>query len=227
MKIMVVDDEKPIVDAVTYNLEKEGYLVTCAYDGGSCLDLYRQDRPDLILLDVMLPTSSGFDICRFIRRTDDIPIIMLTAKTEETDRVVGLELGADDYLPKPFSMRELIARVKSVLRRSYREPDKPTEMPIIAGPLVIDPARREVSLDGHAVSLSPKEFDLLRFLASHPDQVFSRDTLLDRVWGSDTYVDHRTVDVHIRWLRSKIEADASSPKFIRTVRGIGYKFSGW
>lgn len=225
MKIMVVDDEKPIVDAVTYNLEKEGYQVTSAYDGESCLDLYRQDRPDLILLDVMLPASNGFDICRFIRRTDDIPIIMLTAKTEETDRVVGLELGADDYLPKPFSMRELIARVKSVLRRSYREPDEPTEMPIIAGPLVIDSARREVSLDGHLVALSPKAFELLRFLASHPDQAFSRDTLLDRVWGSDAYVDHRTVDVHIRWLRSKIEADASSPKFIRTVRGIGYKFS--
>ncbi|HLK55859.1 MAG TPA: response regulator transcription factor [Chthonomonadaceae bacterium] len=223
MKILVVDDEMPIVEVIAYNLRKEGYQTRTANDAEQCLDIARSEKPDLIILDVMLPSASGFDVCRTLRRQSDIPIIMLTARAEETDRIVGLELGADDYITKPFSTRELMARVKAVLRRTTAIEPAPAEV-VQAGNLVIDPQRYEVRVDGNRVEFSPKEFELLRFLATHPGQVFTRQALLDRVWGADAYVEDRTVDVHIRWLREKIEENASHPERLLTVRGVGYKF---
>ena len=223
MKVLVVDDENPIVEAVAYNLRKEGFQALTASDAEQCLDIARTERPDLIILDVMLPSASGFDVCRMLRKQNDVPIIMLTARAEETDREVGLELGADDYITKPFSMRELMARVKTVLRRTHVGAVS-TESIVKAGNLTVDPNRYEVTLGDKRIELSPKEFDLLRFMATHPGQVFSRQSLLDRVWGADAYVEDRTVDVHIRWLREKIEVNASRPERLLTVRGVGYKF---
>ncbi len=223
MKVLVVDDENPIVEAVAYNLRKEGFQALTASDAEQCLDIARAEKPDLIILDVMLPSASGFDVCRLLRKQNDVPIIMLTARAEETDRVVGLELGADDYITKPFSMRELMARVKTVLRRTHTGAIS-TESVVKVGNLTVDPNRYEVTLGEKRIDLSPKEFDLLRFMATHPGQVFSRQSLLDRVWGADAYVEDRTVDVHIRWLREKIEVNASRPERLLTVRGVGYKF---
>jgi phosphate regulon transcriptional regulator PhoB len=223
MKVLVVDDENPIVEAVAYNLRKEGFQALTASDAEQCLDIARAEKPDLIILDVMLPSASGFDVCRMLRKQNDVPIIMLTARAEETDRVVGLELGADDYITKPFSMRELMARVKTVLRRTNTG-SVATESVVRVGNLTVDPNRYEVTLGDKRIELSPKEFDLLRFMATHPGQVFSRQSLLDRVWGADAYVEDRTVDVHIRWLREKIEVNASRPERLLTVRGVGYKF---
>lgn len=223
-KVLVVDDETPIVEAVAYSLRKEGFQTASALDAEQCLAAVETFQPDLIILDVMLPSASGFDVCRTVRRSSNVPIIMLTARAEETDRVVGLELGADDYIIKPFSMRELVARVKTILRRAGTVQDAVTERPIQERDLLIDPARFEVRLGERRVDLSPKEFDLLRFLISHPGQVFTRQALLDRVWGADAYVEDRTVDVHIRWLREKIEALPSRPERILTVRGVGYKY---
>lgn len=223
MKVLVVDDETPIVEAVAYNLRKEGFQALTASDAEQCLDIARAEKPDLIILDVMLPSASGFDVCRLLRKQNDVPIIMLTARAEETDRVVGLELGADDYITKPFSMRELMARVKTVLRRTHTGAIS-TESVVKVGNLTVDPNRYEVTLGEKRIDLSPKEFDLLRFMATHPGQVFSRQSLLDRVWGADAYVEDRTVDVHIRWLREKIEVNASRPERLLTVRGVGYKF---
>jgi phosphate regulon transcriptional regulator PhoB len=223
MKVLVVDDENPIVEAVAYNLRKEGFQALTASDAEQCLDIARAEKPDLIILDVMLPSASGFDVCRMLRKQNDVPIIMLTARAEETDRVVGLELGADDYITKPFSMRELMARVKTVLRRTQTGALS-TESIVKVGNLTVDPNRYEVTLGDKRIELSPKEFDLLRFMATHPGQVFSRQSLLDRVWGADAYVEDRTVDVHIRWLREKIEVNASRPERLLTVRGVGYKF---
>ena len=226
MKVLVVDDEQPIVDAVAYNLRKEGYQTLTAGNAEQCMDVAKRENPDLVVLDVMLPSASGFDVCRMLRRQSNVPIIMLTAKVEETDRIVGLELGADDYITKPFSMRELLARVKTVLRRSgFRSPEVPDEVVTVQG-IKVDPRRHEVSVEGNAISLSPKEFDLLFFLARHPGQVFSRQLLLDNVWGIDAYVEDRTVDVHIRWLREKVERDPSHPERLMTVRGVGYKLAG-
>jgi phosphate regulon transcriptional regulator PhoB len=225
MKVLVVDDEQPIVEAVAYNLRKEGYEALTASDADQCLEVARRESPDLIVLDVMLPSASGFDVCKRLRAQGNVPIIMLTARAEETDRVVGLELGADDYVTKPFSMRELMARIKSVLRRSVdASPDHDLGV-VEVGPLRIDPARHEVTLDGAVIRLSRKEFDLLHFLAARPGKVFSRQSLLHNVWGADAYVEDRTVDVHVRWLREKIETDPSSPAWLLTVRGIGYKFT--
>jgi phosphate regulon transcriptional regulator PhoB len=225
MNVLVVDDEAPIVQAVAYNLRKEGYHVLTASDAEECLEIVRQQPPDLIILDVMLPTASGLDVCRMIRHQQNaVPIIMLTARAEETDRVVGLELGADDYVTKPFSMRELMARVKSVLRRTTAQEKAAALERVEIGELRIDPERHEVTVRGKPVTLTPREFELLRFLASHPGQVFTRQVLLDRVWGADAYVEERTVDVHIRWLREKIEANPSHPEMLLTVRGVGYKF---
>lgn len=227
MKILVVDDELPIVEAVSYNLQKEGYTVLTASDAEQCLEVVRSESPDIIILDVMLPSASGFDVCRMLRKQSNVPIIMLTARAEETDRVVGLELGADDYITKPFSIRELLARVKTVLRRasSSEQPLRSSDITEI-GDLRIDPARYEVSIGTQVVNLSPKEFELLRFLATHPGLVFSRQVLLDRVWGTEAFVEERTVDVHIRWIREKIEQNPSQPVRILTVRGVGYKFAG-
>lgn len=223
MKILVVDDEAAIAEAVAYNLRKEGHEPIVAADAEQALSLFAQEQPGLVILDVMLPSASGFDVCRRLRRSSSIPIIMLTARADETDRVVGLELGADDYVTKPFSMRELMARVKTILRRSTEGRGVPAEGPVQAGPILVEPDKHEVFVDGTPVSLTRKEFDLLHFLVANPGRAFSRSVLLDRVWGADAYVGERTVDVHIRWLREKIEEDPSRPKYILTVRGVGYK----
>lgn len=222
MKILIVDDEQNILETVEHKLRKEGHSTFTAPSAEEAMRLYRLVKPDLILLDVMLPSKSGFDLCRTIRRDNSAtPIIFLTAKSSEDDRVQGLEMGGDDYIVKPFSLAELSARVKSVLRRSTGE--APREQ-IESGNLRIDPRTHEAWLETQAITLSPKEYALLYFLARHPGQVFSRDVLLDRVWGQDAYVSSRTVDVHIRWLRERIEQDPSQPKRILTVRGVGYKF---
>ena len=223
-KVLVVDDEKPIVEVISYNLRKEGFETLTAFDADQCMELFLDEKPDLIILDVMLPSASGFDICKSIRKQSDVPIILLTARAEESDRVIGLELGADDYVVKPFSVRELIARVKTILRRSGISAEISAERPIVDGELVITPSRFEVTLDGKQIELSPKEFELLKYLVGHPDHVFSRQALLDEVWGVDAYVEERTIDVHIRWLREKIEKSPSQPENILTVRGIGYKY---
>jgi DNA-binding response OmpR family regulator len=238
--ILVVDDEDTLRDMLEYNLRREGYSVLAAADGTEALRLAFDERPDLIILDIMLPGMSGFDVCRAVRKQLTVPILMLSAREEEIDKVLGLELGADDYLTKPFSLRELLARVRAMLRRSEilraepvhtlqttgplpSEPDTP---PILAAEdLQIDLARRTVLASGKPVALKPKEFDLLAFLASHALQVFSREALLDRVWGYDFVGGTRTVDVHVRWLRTKLEEDPALPQYIQTVYGVGYKFS--
>lgn len=221
MKILVVDDESTIRETVEFKLRREGHSVFLAESAEDGLRLFRQVKPDLILLDVMLPKRSGFELARIIREDSRVPIIFLTARSSEEDRVTGLEIGGDDYVVKPFSLSELAARVRSVLRRSGA--DKPSEL-VRAANLEVDPISHELRINGTSHACAPKEFALLYFLASHPGQVFSRDTLLDRVWGVDAYVNARTVDVHIRWLREKIESDASRPERILTVRGVGYKF---
>lgn len=236
-KILVVDDEISLQETLAYNLKRQGYQVEIASDGKVALDMARQTHPDLIVLDIMLPGMDGFEVCRILRQEMNTPVLMLTARDDEIDRVVGLEVGADDYLTKPFSMRELLARVKAMLRRVrlVREevnagsaPANATSTPQLLdfGNLVLDLTRREVRLDGQAVALKPKEFELLLFLAQHRGQVLSRETILERVWGWNYIGDSRTVDVHIRWLREKFEQDASSPTRIVTVRGTGYRFEG-
>jgi DNA-binding response OmpR family regulator len=231
-KILVVDDESPIVDAITYNLKKEGYDVEAAWDADECLERVRQNAPDLLILDVMLPSGSGLDICRRLHREKNgMPVLLLTARAAEVDRLRGFEAGADDYVVKPFSMRELMARVQALLRRTRgisaaQEEAAVTEFPSALNDLglIVNPDRREVLKDGHAISLSRKEFDLLSYMAAHRGRVFDRQTLLSRVWGEDCYVDDRTVDVHIRWLREKLEAVPGRPEIFVTVRGVGYKF---
>lgn len=223
--ILVVDDEQPIAEAIAYNLKKEGFTPKIALDAEKCLDIVKNESPSLIILDVMLPLINGFELCKILRQRSDIPIIMLTARTSTSDKIQGLELGADDYVTKPFNMRELVARVRNVLRRTAPgEQDEQAQLQM--GNLIIDLARHEVTINNQPVTLSPKEFDLLTFLANHPGRVFTREILLDRVWGSEAFVEERTVDVHIRWLREKIEENASRPRRLITVRGVGYKFSG-
>ncbi|HTQ09215.1 MAG TPA: response regulator transcription factor [Fimbriimonadaceae bacterium] len=221
-KILVVDDEAPILEAVSYSLRKEGFRVSVAMNAEACMRSFREDQPDLIILDVMLPSASGFQVCKKIRMTHDTPIILLTARAEERDKILGLDLGADDYVTKPFSVRELMARVKAILRRGSEEAGSSL---VQIGDVTIDEARHEVLVRGEKIDLSPKEFALLSFLARSPGIVFNRQTLLDRVWGADAYVDERTIDVHVRWLRAKIETDAADPKLLVTVRGLGYKLS--
>ncbi len=223
MEILVVDDERPIAEAVAYNLRKEGYEPLIAGDAEQAMSEFRSRSPALIILDIMLPSASGFEVCRRIRRTSDVPIIMLTARADETDRVVGLELGADDYVVKPFSMRELMARVKSHLRRRREAGEAAADEPVSCGDIHVDPARREVLVGERAVELARLEFDLLHFLIRHPGRVFDRAALPDRVWGADAYVGERTVDVHVRWIREKIEDDPGNPRRLLTVRGVGYK----
>lgn len=224
-RILVIDDEPMIVESVSYNLKQEGYEVVTAVDGEAGLKLAETGEFDLILLDLMLPGIDGLEICRRFRKQSDIPIIMLTAKEGEIDRVLGLELGADDYITKPFSMRELLARVKTVLKRTSLNTGTITQpQTIVSGELQVDLLGHEVSVNGQAVDLSSKEYELLRILASHPGQVLTREQLLNLVWGNDFYGDSRTVDVHIRWLREKIEADPGNPQYILTIRGVGYKF---
>lgn len=224
IKILVVDDEPTIVETVTYNLRLENFETLTASNADQCLELVKSAHPDLVLLDVMLPSASGFDVCRRLRQFSDVPVIMLTARTDEMDRVVGLEIGADDYVTKPFSMRELMARVKTVLRRRQSPLPLSTDNMIRVGELVIDPPRHEVTLDGKILELSRKEFELLLYFVKNINRTISRDSLLDEVWGKDMYVGERTVDVHVRWLREKIEQDPSIPKKLVTVRGVGYQF---
>lgn len=240
MKILVVEDDPVILETVEYNLARQGYEVDMAENGRIGLDKARNNKPDLIILDVMLPGIDGFEVCRIVRKEMNVPIIMLTAKSDEVDKVVGLEMGADDYLTKPFSMRELLARVKAMQRRvrlireevvSEVEADNgPAEQPAAGllefDNLVINVQRYEVLLDGEPIKMKPKEYELLVFLARHRGIALSRDLILERVWEWTYDGNSRTVDVHIRWLREKIESDPTTPSRIVTVRGIGYRFEG-
>ena len=224
-RVLVVEDDKDIVELVRYNLEKEGYQFFSASDGATGLAQVRKTPPDLLVLDLMLPKISGLEICKEIRKDvslNRLPILILTAKGEEADRVVGLELGADDYVTKPFSPRELVARIKALLRRS--EPSAPSEKLVEIGPLRIDPAAYRVTRAGKPVPMSTLEFRLLYFLASRPNRVFTRDQLLDAVWGTERFVTPRSVDVYVRRLREKIEMDPQRPAFMKTIRGAGYLF---
>jgi DNA-binding response OmpR family regulator len=237
-KVLVVEDEPALVDTLEYSLARQGYEVRVATDGAKALEIARREQPDLVVLDVMLPIMDGFEVCRVLRQEMSVPILMLTARTDEVDKVVGLEVGADDYLTKPFSMRELMARVKALLRRvrldreemaSEVRSETGTGVPaerLVFEDLVIDLGRREMSCRQHVFHLKPKEFDLLVFLARNRGIVLSRDLILERVWGWDYDGGSRTVDVHVRWLREKIEVDSSKPTRIVTVRGIGYRFEG-
>lgn len=239
-KILVVEDDSTLLEMLEYNLNRQGYKVVTATNGRSALTLARQEKPDLIVLDVMLPGIDGFEVCRILRKEFSFPILMLTARTEEVDKVVGLEMGADDYLTKPFSMRELMARVKALLRRvdlirealssqTVGRPNADLEEPIpllAFGNLEIDQNRREVRLNGKPIRIKPKEFDLILFLARHQGIALSRDLILERVWGWTYDGNSRTVDVHVRWLREKIEEDPGNARRIITVRGIGYRFDG-
>jgi DNA-binding response OmpR family regulator len=265
--ILVVEDEQTLRDMLVYNLKREGYRVLSTADGYEAVKLAYAERPDLIILDIMLPGLNGFDVCRSVRKQLITPILMLSAREEEIDKVLGLELGADDYLTKPFSLRELLARVRAMLRRAgTAQPgtDRPAgtaavhahaddaphsssgnvgvgvsavsnaapapsvtaeQLPVlVAGELVINLGQRTVLLNGAVIDMKPREFDLLAFLALHPLQVFTRDTLLDRVWGYDFVGGTRTVDVHVSWLRSKLEPDPARPRFVQTVHGVGYRF---
>ena len=222
--VLVVEDEAALAAALSYNLRKNGFNVLQAADGVAGLQMARGERPDVIVLDLMLPRMDGIEVCRRVRAESDVPIIMLTAKSEELDKVVGLEIGADDYLTKPFSMRELIARVKALLRRAGGRVVAEDASQIAAGALVLDLRGRTVHRDGSEVQLKPKEFDLLYFLARNAGQVFTREQLLEHVWGYEFFGGSRTVDVHIRWLREKLEAEPGSPRHLLTVRGVGYKF---
>lgn len=228
--ILVVDDEENIVELIKFNLEREGYRVITAGDGNAAVALAESDSPDLILLDVMLPGMDGLAVCRLLNQkpnTRNIPIIMISARGEELDRVLGLEIGADDYVTKPFSTRELVARVKARLRRNREVDDNAREKSgsrLTFNRLVIDQEKFMVTVDGVKMDLTPKEFELLRFLACEPGKVFSRDYLLEKIWGYDYVGDSRTVDVHIRHIRQKFEQLSGQPQFIETVRGVGYRF---
>jgi DNA-binding response OmpR family regulator len=232
--ILVVEDELALRDTLTYNLKKDGFTVEAVGDGRSALESARRLKPDLIVLDLMLPEIDGFEVCRILRKEMITPILMLTARDDEIDRVVGLEVGADDYLTKPFSMRELMARVKAQMRRSRllrEELAKSTEtqkqqQKLKFGNLIVNLTRREVTLNDEPLALKPQEYELLVFFAEHRGQMLSREFVLERVWGWDFIGDSRTVDVHVRWLRQKIEDDPGKPKRIVTVRGGGYRFEG-
>jgi len=221
-KILIVDDESAILQTLRFNLERNGYVVATAGDGRSAVALAASERPDLIVLDIMLPVLDGIEACREIRKISSVPIIMLTAKDQEIDKVLALELGADDYVTKPFSLHEFVARVKARLRRSGAEP-LGSEV-IEAGDVVLDPSRQSLTVRGKPVALAPKEFSLLAVLMENRGRVVTRQTLLDKVWGYDFEGEHQTISVHVRWLREKIEVDANKPRHIITVRSRGYMF---
>jgi two-component system, OmpR family, response regulator len=229
-KVLLVEDDATLRDILRYNLKKEGYEFIAATDGLSGVEVARLEKPDLIILDLMLPQMDGLEVCRVLRKEMIVPILMLTAKIEEIDKIIGLEVGADDYMTKPFSMRELLARVRAMLRRSEMVKQDtiknafPETQIIRAGNTEIDLARHTVRIKGIVIELNPKEFDLLVFLVRNREQVFNRETLLAKVWGYDFAGDTRTVDVHIRWLRQKIEDNPDMPRRLITVRGVGYKF---
>ena len=223
--ILVVDDETTLRETLVDALEAEGFRVVAAADGREALAVFRAERPDLVLLDLMLPELSGIEVCRIIRAESGVPIVMLTAKDSEIDKVVGLELGADDYVTKPFSVRELSARIRALFRRTEQAVTAETPPAVVdLGRVQVDIAGHRLLRDGDALPVKPKAFELLVFLLRHPGQVFTRDQLLERVWGYDYAGETRTVDVHVHWLRSQIEEEPASPRFIHTVRGVGYGF---
>lgn len=226
--ILVVEDEDSFVDALIVGLAREGFRVQVARDGAEALDLFDVVRPDLVLLDVMLPKVSGIDVCRELRSRSKVPIIMVTAKGAEIDTVVGLEVGADDYVTKPYRLRELVARMRAVLRRVPGPGDglpEPSAEALVVGDVQLDPARHEVVIRGEAVNLPLKEFELLALLLEHAGRVLTRDTLIDRIWGHDYVGDTKTLDVHIKRLRAKVEPDPANPTHITTIRGLGYKYA--
>lgn len=230
-KILIVEDELILQETLAYNLKHQGYSVETASDGKSAIEKARLTKPDLILLDIMLPGMDGFEVCRILRQEMNTPILMLTARDDEIDRVVGLEVGADDYLTKPFSMRELIARVKALLRRvrimmNLASTDTASHIIYDFADLIIDETRKEATLNGQPLDLKPKEYDLLLFFAQHKRQALSRELILEKVWGWEYFGDSRTVDVHVRWLRERIEKDPSKPNRIITIRSTGYRFEG-
>lgn len=225
-KVLIVEDETDLVKLLKYNLEKEGFKVNYATDGTVALAEARRDPPDLVILDLMLPGLDGLEVCRQLRRNERFvrtPVLILSARSEEADRIVGLELGADDYVTKPFSTREIIARVRALLRRN--EPAAPPRLRIHRGDIVIDPTAHSVYVAGRSVELSALEFRLLHYLASHPGMVFSRDQLLDNVWGNDRTVTPRSVDVYIRRIREKVEPKPQEPAYVQTIHGVGYRFA--
>jgi two-component system OmpR family response regulator len=222
-KVLVVEDDRTLQDILRFNLTKEGYAVSQAYTGPQGLELTRRERPDVIILDVMLPGMNGLEVLRILQRETAVPVIMLTAKSDEVDKVVGLEIGADDYVTKPFGMKELLARVRAQLRRKEALAPLPA---ISIGDLEVDTSRHTVARNGSPVELTPKEFELMAFLSRNKGIVFSREQLLEKVWGYDYAGDSRTVDVHIRWLRQKLEEDPARPHHLLTVRGTGYKLEG-
>ncbi|MBK8049013.1 MAG: response regulator transcription factor [Anaerolineales bacterium] len=234
-RVLVVEDEATLVETLDYSLRRQGYEVMTSGDGRAAIEAARRDQPDIVILDIMLPGLDGYEVCRILRQETNVPILMLTARSDEVDKVVGLEVGADDYLTKPFSMRELMARVKALLRRVRMDreesavvagaPDVVTERMVFEN-LVIDLSRREVVVAGQGFHLKPKEFDLLVFLARNRGIVLTRDLILERVWGWEFDGGSRTVDVHVRWLREKIEQDPSNPVRLVTVRSVGYRFEG-
>jgi two-component system alkaline phosphatase synthesis response regulator PhoP len=227
-KILIVDDEQDIVELISYNLEKEGFKTVKAYDGDAAFRLVKTQKPDLVILDLMLPQMNGLDVCRAIRRnpeTASLPIIMLTAKGDEVDKIIGLEIGADDYVTKPFSIKELIARVRTILRRLQDNNNRTGKEKFQYEELTINYASCLVQVNGKSVTLSPTELKLLFFLSRNSGRVYSRNQILDQVWGDDTFITDRAVDVHIRRLRSQIEKDIENPRYILTVRGFGYKFA--
>jgi two-component system response regulator RegX3 len=222
-RVLIVEDEESLAEATKYGLEREGFEATVISDGSKAPDYVRAWRPDIVLLDLMLPGMSGIDVCRQVRRAGPTPIIVVTAKTGESDKILGLELGADDYVTKPFGMPELVARVRAVLRRTGRlDEGSPTRLS--AGPVEVDTDRHEVRVRGSVIDLPPKEFALLEFLLRRPGKLLTRDVLIGQVWGENYYGDTRTLDVHVKRLRAKIEHDPRNPVHLRTVRGLGYKF---
>jgi DNA-binding response OmpR family regulator len=224
-KILVVEDDKTLLDLLKYNLEKEGHQVVTAMDGAEAIEKARSSPPDAIILDIMLPSLNGLEVCRILRKEMTTSILMLTARDDEIDKISGLDAGADDYMTKPFSMRELLARVRAILRRAEHQA-VPAGEQIRTGDIEIDVGRHTIRRGGNMLSLTPKEFELLAFLARNKGLVFTRDQLLEKVWGYDFAGDTRTVDVHVRWLRSKIEDDPDEPRRLLTVRGVGYKLEG-
>jgi two-component system response regulator RegX3 len=223
-KILIVEDEESLLDPLELLLTKEGFSIETARDGREALEKFAKTNPDLILLDLMLPEISGTEVCRQIRVKSQVPIIMLTAKDTEVDKVVGLELGADDYVVKPYSKAELVARIKAVLRRQGSDSTNEPSGSISAGPVVIDVERHQVSINDQLISLPLKEFELLEFLVRNSGRVLTRTQLIDRIWGSDYFGDTKTLDVHVKRLRAKIEKDPANPVYIQTIRGLGYKF---
>ena len=222
-KVLIIEDEVPLAEGLSYSLRREGFDAPFATDGGKGLELARTFQPDLILLDLMLPGRTGLEVCQELRRENDVPIIMLTAKGSEADKIMGLAMGADDYVTKPFSTPELIARIRAVLRRS-RTPEATEAEYLTYGMIQMNLVSRKVTVRGEPVELTRREFDLLETFMRHPGRVFTRESLLSRVWGESVFIDDRTVDVHVRWLRQKIEEDSSHPVYIQTVRSVGYRF---